>query len=353
MLPAPVLGLWQGLKSTNKEITKYFFKKNSKVCPVMEILLNSKLRLLKFGIEEAKFLKSPKDVKIFFSQKIPLFFPRFRGNLARKTEVPLALQIEPTNNCNLSCKSCPRDRMSREKGFMDFDLFTKIVDDAAFCHVKRIHLFLHGEPLLHPRIVDMIAYIKKAGMGITISTNGMLLNRDKIERILMSGVDSGDYINFSFLAGLKEPDEKGRANILEFLRLRKALKINGPVLVPILYSKPGNLNEEKEFHSAWDGIVDHVKIVESVSNASHSWGTEGTDLPERKCTCPNIWERLTVCWNGDVPMCCMDISGAFLLGNMKTGTIREMWGSSKMNAFKEMHIAGKVNELELCRHCNI
>ena len=71
-----------------------------------------------------------------------------------------SLIIEPTNTCNLRCTFCfVTDGMTRDGGFMDFDLFKKIIDDCTDLE----HLCMHnwGEPLLHKDIFRMIEYAKK------------------------------------------------------------------------------------------------------------------------------------------------------------------------------------------------
>ena len=41
-----------------------------------------------------------------------------------------SIQFEVTNSCNLKCKMCPvNNGMKREKGFMDFNLFKKVLDE--------------------------------------------------------------------------------------------------------------------------------------------------------------------------------------------------------------------------------
>jgi len=48
---------------------------------------------------------------------------------------------------------CPNGRglMKRKKGFMDYELFERIVDEMA-PHVQTIVLHIWGESLLHPKI---------------------------------------------------------------------------------------------------------------------------------------------------------------------------------------------------------
>ncbi|GAI91258.1 unnamed protein product, partial [marine sediment metagenome] len=90
---------------------------------------------------------------------------------------------------------------------MDFDFFKRIIDDASQIGVKTIHLYLHGESLLHPQLVEMISYIKSKNLEFNLTTNGMLLNKEKIELILHSGVSSADHIVFSILGYSKEVHE--------------------------------------------------------------------------------------------------------------------------------------------------
>jgi len=119
----------------------------------------------------------------FFSKSLPRrLISRildFIGYYPRYYKAPPAIQIEPTNFCNAKCISCSAPRSSRNKGYMDFKFFKKIVDEASQIGTKRIDLYLHGEPLLHSGLIDMIRLIKRLGIKIQIATNGMLLNKKK------------------------------------------------------------------------------------------------------------------------------------------------------------------------------
>ena len=42
---------------------------------------------------------------------------------------PKRLEIELVSDCNLKCTYCPRHYLESLKGYMDFGLFTKIVDE--------------------------------------------------------------------------------------------------------------------------------------------------------------------------------------------------------------------------------
>jgi radical SAM protein with 4Fe4S-binding SPASM domain len=318
------------------------------------------LKTLQFGLEELKFLRSFKDMK-FLYQKLSFLFPRVTGNFIREKNVPPSLQLEPTNHCNLKCISCPRDRIEREKGFIDFNLFQKIIDDASEIGVKRIHLYLHGEPLLHPQITAIINYIKLKGLGINMVTNGLLLDKKKIEAILCSGVNSADYITFSILGCSKEVHEKVMRgvshervveNILNFLRLRKIFKINGPIIETIFYKMPENEHEEIHFIKKWKNVVDHVHTVGKISKSFANFKIEDRSIPLRNKTCKNIWERMTIYWNGDATVCCEDVDGNHILGNLREKSIKDIWNCEKLLSLKRLHRENNVKNIRLCSKCD-
>ena len=43
---------------------------------------------------------------------------------------PRGLMIEPSNICNANCVFCPSSDITRSRGFMTFELFKKIIDEA-------------------------------------------------------------------------------------------------------------------------------------------------------------------------------------------------------------------------------
>jgi radical SAM protein with 4Fe4S-binding SPASM domain len=319
-----------------------------------------KADLFRFIFEELKFVKSTKDARNLYD-KFPYLVPRITGNYYRKRKAPLSLQIEPTNYCDVNCICCSRDRMSRKKGYMEFKLFQKIIDDAAQNNVKRIHLYLHGEPLLHPNIIDMVDYIKTRGMAFQMATNGMRLDKVNAKALLGTGVDSSDHIIFSILGHSKEVHEmimKGVrhdlviSNILEFLELRKSLGVNGPVIETVMYVMPENKNEEAEFLKYWRNVADHVRQVGLISQQFAKYKREDGLLPPREKTCKNLWERMTIFWNGDVTICCADLDGNYILGNLGKESIKEIWDCKELLAIKNLHKEKQFQKLALCSNCD-
>jgi hypothetical protein len=109
--------------------------------------------------------------------------------------LPSRLYIECTAACNISCfQACcaPETGITRTRqaGMLDWDLFTRAVDEAGPALV-RVDFFNYGEAFLHKRAVEMCEYIKTKFPHIYLytSTNGLALNEDKARRLVHSGID--------------------------------------------------------------------------------------------------------------------------------------------------------------------
>jgi MoaA/NifB/PqqE/SkfB family radical SAM enzyme len=100
------------------------------------------------------------------------------------------IYIEPTNRCNLECRTCMRQAWEEPLGQMTRPTFARILDGLqAFSPVPRVFFGGIGEPLAHPDTVDMVAQAKKLGAEVELITNGTLLSREMSRRLLNAGLD--------------------------------------------------------------------------------------------------------------------------------------------------------------------
>ncbi len=82
---------------------------------------------------------------------------------------------------------CPREVLDIELEHMDWDKFMAVVDKLT--ESEDITLTGWGEPFLHPRIFDMIAYCKERGHRVMITSNGLFTRDSIVDEILNSGLD--------------------------------------------------------------------------------------------------------------------------------------------------------------------
>jgi len=100
------------------------------------------------------------------------------------------MYIEPTNGCNLACRTCIRNGWEEPLGQMDRQIFSRIVEGLRnFSPVPSIFFGGFGEPLSHPDIVDMVAQVKSIGAAVELITNGTLLTKDMSHQLIESGLD--------------------------------------------------------------------------------------------------------------------------------------------------------------------
>ncbi|MGQ9517887.1 MAG: radical SAM/SPASM domain-containing protein [Anaerolineae bacterium] len=276
---------------------------------------------------------------------------------------PHRMYLESTNACNLRCIMCPtgRGEAKRKKGFMDWRLFTQIVDEMA-PHVETTTLHIWGEPLLHPQLPDMIAYCRKRGLRAEISTNAVLLDEEMSRAILAAG-PSAIYIGMDGFT--KETYEKVRrqadfertmANIRRFLEL----KVTGGYTEPFVNLQIIEMAPTKEeidaFRRQWQVPgVDRVHI-----KAFDSWGNQIGEIaqlradapavPTKRYPCPNLWYHAHIYWDGTLVSCDRDFDALNQLGNVGEGVMKA-WNGPLMAELRRKHIAGTLDDVPACRNC--
>jgi len=128
-------------------------------------------------------------IKIFLNRELI-------DNLLEKGLInSIHIQLIPTNRCNFKCDfcSCANKKDSEE---LSFDDYLKIIDNAKRCGCKAVTITGGGEPLMHPRIGEIIDDLRKRKIKIGLTTNGSLISRlnkrqlDSMTWIRVSGGDS-------------------------------------------------------------------------------------------------------------------------------------------------------------------
>ncbi len=110
--------------------------------------------------------------------------------LQSRFSAPAKVYVEPTNRCNLECRTCMRRVWEEPMGEMSRSTFTRIIRGLrAFSRRPQVFFGGIGEPLSHPDIVEMVAQAKGVGASVELITNGTLLNRDMSRKLIDAGLD--------------------------------------------------------------------------------------------------------------------------------------------------------------------
>ena len=100
--------------------------------------------------------------------------------------MPLHVQVELTNYCNLRCPVCPTGggAIDRKRCSISPFLFEKFMEEMS-PHLLTMSLWAWGEPLLHPQLREILRIAAKYPVVSFLSTNGQNLNNDTIIKAIL------------------------------------------------------------------------------------------------------------------------------------------------------------------------
>ena len=128
----------------------------------------------------------------FFSRFFPLKVEGQSGSgkdQAEKRRWRL-LQVESAIACNLDCVMCPWREITKNpqnRGLMTDEVWAAI--RPYLPDVNSVDFTGGGEPLLQPKLEEWIAEAKNAGCETGFLSNGLLLKKDRLKRILDANLD--------------------------------------------------------------------------------------------------------------------------------------------------------------------
>jgi sulfatase maturation enzyme AslB (radical SAM superfamily) len=256
-----------------------------------------------------------------------------------------SLIIEPTNTCNLRCTFCfVTDGMNREEGFMDFELFKKVIDDCPNLE----HLCMHnwGEPLLHKEIFKMFDYAHKAGIKfIVMNTNGTLLSDQMIGKIVDSPLSiirfsiDGSAETFKRVRGVEL--EKIEKNIIK-LKNEKEKKRPDLIMGTVFTVEEDTLEDVDPYLNHWESIMDQVRTQPKLIQSPR-----GEPCPE---PFGKDYGKLVVLWDGTVIPCCVDYNATLKLGSAVHENVQDLWTGREIERLRIQHEKGQYPAV--CINCN-
>ena len=284
--------------------------------------------------------------------------------------MPVSIGAELTNSCNLHCPECSSGsgQMLRERGFMDIELFNKVMKELS-PYLYYINLYFQGEPMLHPLFFSFIRNSFKT--HTVVSTNGHFLTGENSEKIVKSGlgkliisldgIDQDTYSSYridgnlnTVLDGIENvTDAKKRFNSslkieIQFLvnrlnehQIPKVRELAKRVKVSLSMKSMQIIN--KKDIGSWLPLNERfrrykMKVGEYVTKNS---------LPDR---CARLWLNPVITWDGKVIPCCFDKDAEYVMGDFNHDSFREIWDGPKYRIFRKSILSGR-HMIEICRNC--
>lgn len=289
---------------------------------------------------------------------------------------PIMAVIEPTNICNLRCPLCPTGerKPGRKKGMMQWELFRKFVDEVG-PYLWEVELNNWGESTFHEQLPEMIAYLKRAGIHVALSSNLVLTPRESLDGLIASGLDHLIVSMDGATPATYEQYRRGGdfhqvcSNIQYLSARKKELHAEHPFISCKFLVFKHNQHELPAFRELGRRLA-----ADEVRFAPPYIGPESrtqwlTDLPEfnryrdsafgenASLPCHWLWYGVTLNWDGTISPCCLGNSyyPELDFGAISGQAFREVWWNPLYQAARSRFQLrpGRSFDLKVaCDDCN-
>lgn len=273
---------------------------------------------------------------------------------------PERVCIEVYHGCNAECTMCPVHKSARQRGSMRPEVFSEILRQLSdFKDRLRVtSLLLTGEPLLDKYLENRIAQCKSIGFNnVGFATNASLLSANRAEQIMDA---APDWIAFSFDSLDKAIYESIRVglkfdevynNILNFIEIRNKRKRNTRISMRFIDQAKvsGQFNDYFEtFKNLLTESQDEILVL-----PFQNWGAgeDGMGMYGNS-PCNDLLDRVVICKDGTVPLCCVDYNAAYNLGNIMERPLLDIWNGRQLHRIRKIHSSGRRGTMLLCGTCS-
>jgi radical SAM protein with 4Fe4S-binding SPASM domain len=264
-----------------------------------------------------------------------------------------------TGVCNASCLHCPTNKEHRRgfpHGYMDFEMFSRIIRDLAEGGYTGWFLFgLFGEPLEDPLLERRLRLIKEMlpRSAISIATNCGVYDPDK-HRFVLELADkiavhveavSAEIYN-RFMHPLKA--ERVFPRILSLLSCNhdKKVYITSPI-------HKGNLAELPNIRDYFISQGADEPQFTQISNRCWEEGpwSELALAPIGGFCAPDYMNAFVVDFDGAVLGCCLDFSKSARLGDLTKQSVAEVLDSPEWGEMFDIHRTKNWSKKAACSRC--
>jgi radical SAM protein with 4Fe4S-binding SPASM domain len=291
--------------------------------------------------------------------------------------MPLAISVEPTTACNLSCPECPSGLKSftRPTGRIEVAVFKQYID-ALKDQLIYLSFYFQGEPYLHKGFLDMVEYAAHLGIYTATSTNAHFLNEENAKKTVESGLDR---LIISLDGSTQDSYQKYRvggeldkviAGTKRLLSYRAALKSKTPFVVfQFLVVRHNEMEIESIKTMAKEIGVDDVwfktaqvydfendpnqLIPQNERYSRYKTGANGSIQSKNKMEnhCWKMWHSNVITWDGKVVPCCFDKDAQHQMGDLGQTPMHQIWNGKNYNQFRKELMKSRKN-IDICSNCS-
>ncbi len=271
------------------------------------------------------------------------------------------IYIEITNSCNFDCSFC--FKTARATKFMSPDEFRLVVEKIR-PFTNYIYLHVLGEPLLHPKLDEILTIAETAGLNVNITTNGGLLERKKeiifrhaVRQINISLHDAEENIVpekwDDYLNSVLEFAQQVASKTYMCLRLWNTTSETSNGFNSFFISRIAskfNLTEDKlQENTSGNGIklVDHIFLQRA---PRFEWPDEKQTGTQTQKHCYALRDHIAILADGQVVPCCLDADAVMNLGNIFDEELDKILNKERVQLIRNGFANNTITE-KLCQTC--
>jgi len=275
------------------------------------------------------------------------------------------VHLEISTFCNSACRTCPHDKITRQKT-INTAIARQIIIDDCLIYQNTIELFEfhnYNEPLLTFDLFDEFASLVKEIYGdykVGIVSNGSIMSHKiaiKLIRLKLA------HIYFSIDGFSKEVFESHRVgldrdrvynNVDYFINMCQLMSdLTDEQILPyvsfVITDK--NQHEKDLFRDYFSNRHCHFSFQDCDGRGSSVGKEQNLYNIFSEQPCDYALDGIYVLSNLDVVPCCIDWSGIEVMGNLAHQTVQEVVEGNKYQDFRDKHLTGRKREIKLCANC--
>lgn len=299
------------------------------------------------------------------------------GTSPRPEQARYYISIELTSHCNLHCPSCPRDEVIQKAKHMEWENFTRIIDEYEKIpnHLNQIYLGGLGEPLLYKNIFEAIHYIREKNIKVGLNTNLTYLNETWVEKILNSDLTSitlslNGYSEKSYeaITGNKSQD-KVVQNALLLLKRKKEKGLKNPEIHLQLLECQHTQDEIEDFKNFWRP---HMSANDRffIRPLENQGGQIDLEFPiqhnplllmDNRYPCMYVWNFFAIDVDGFIYPCCKGFlmnsirnsqTSKLKLAHIKDVELNQLIQSDRLNQIRDGQLQSNYKIMPECLSCD-
>lgn len=289
--------------------------------------------------------------------------------------VPKSAKIELTPTCNYKCQYCAICfRNGQVMHDMSWELFTRITKEMSELGVEEIGVFYIGESFCKfDLLLKAVKYLKH-DLGVPyvfLTSNASLATKDKVEKLMQAGLDSlkwscnaADDEQFTQLMGVsKALFTNARRNIKDAFAVRNEGNYATRLYASSVHYDEAQPNRMEEILKDIVPYVDEHYWLPLYSAGGKARDKERAmgwtpvagnigrlDMSVDPLPCWTIFTGAHIRWDGTMTACCLDGTGYWQMGDLKTQSFMEAWHSDEFIKLRKAHLELNVKNTK-CEKC--